>query len=458
MRLRAAWLLPLLSISAMPRMLESQQYRLRLESQFQSVSFRGVSLDSVLVSEVVIAPGGGQETVDGFAVRCGIAGPFCYFFRPGAIQSARPAMLSAGATVWGLGLTGLSLRVDARTLMNLGNGESWPGTSPAFQLLEGYAEYSIERYTGRLGRQVYTSRLGFTGFDGARANVRLASGRLEADGYIGWGLGRGSALPVTSEALNPLDDFQPRQRQIVAGAGLGWNHRFGSLRLDYQREVDPRSDYFVSERAAAAGSLRLPARLNLDLGAEYDIAMAAWGSADATLRYSRRTLSISTGFMRYRPHFELWTIWGAFSPVGYSAINGSVAFTPLTGVSVSVDHDTELSPGGSFTSLSGMASYQPRPSLTLSLNGGRLNRPLEFRFDEATLHFVGAEAEWRSSERWRGALAATRFFEKRDRPDAAAFDWNQTRIVARVSVFLGWVSEQAALPPAVPTRAPAAPR
>jgi hypothetical protein len=489
MRLDLRWFVPLLSLGGLPRILESQQYRLRLDSQFQSVSFRGVSLDSVLASATVPASSGGRETADGFTVRCGIGETYCFFFRPGTNRSARPAVTSAAATIWGLGLPGLSLRVDARLAVDLGDSEIWPGTSPAFQLLEGYAEYSVERYTGRLGRQVYTSRLGFAGFDGARATVRFAGGRLEADGYLGWGLGRGSALPVTSEALNPLDDFQPRQRQLIAGAALGWRYRLGTLRIDYQREVDPRSDYFVSERAAGAASVRLPARLSLDLGAEYDIAMGQWGSSDATLRYSRRTVAVSAGFIRYRPHFELWTIWGAFSPVGYSAVNGTAVFTPIAGLSVrakgsrfwfeetatetplvtvedrgwritvgasysptatmmlSADHATEFGPGGSYTSLTGTATYMPRPSLTLALHGGRLNRPLEFRFDEATLHLVGVDAEWRFSERWRGTVSATRLIEKRDRPDAGAFDWNQTRLVARLSVLLGWEPDQLPLPP-----------
>ena len=485
------WIEGLLILCAIPRPAVTQQYRLRLDTQFQSVSFRGVELDSVLAAQTVTTPDGGRATSDGFAVRCGIADLYCFYFRPGSVRSARPSVTSAAATVWGFGLPGLSLRADARVAVDLGDSGTWPGTSPAFQLLEGYAEYSIERLSGKLGRQLYASRLGFTGFDGVRATARLAGGRVELDGYLGWGLGRASALPVTSDALNPLDDFQPRQRQIVAGAGVGWNHPLGTARVDYQREVDPRSDYFVSERAALAASLRLPVRLNLDMGAEYDLALTQWGSTEATLRYSRPRLTVSAGFQRYRPHFELWTIWGAFSPMGFSGLNGAITFTPHRHVSLrakgariwfdetdtetplvsvedrgwqlafgasyspdnnlalSLDHATEFGPGGSYTSLNGGVSYLARPYLTLSLQGGRLNRPLEFRFDEATLYLVGLDAEWRLSERWRGSLSATRLMEERDRPDAAAFDWNQTRIAARLSVLLGWEAERLPLPPAV---------
>ena len=490
-------MLCLLAICSLPATAAGQQYRLRLDSRFQSVSFRGVVLDSVPLSQTVLVPNGNRETTDGYAVRCGIGEFWCFFFRPGDTRTARPAVTSASATIWGLGLPGLSIRADARLAVDLGNSEVWPGTTPSLQLLEGYAEYAVERLTGKVGRQVYTSRLGFTGFDGARITGRLLGNRIEVDGYLGWGLGRGTALPVNSEALNPLDDFQPRQRQVVAGAALGWNHSLGTSRLDYQREVDPRSDYFVSERAALATSFRLPLHLSVDAGVEYNIASAEWGSSDATLRYVHPSVAVTAGFHRYRPHFELWTIWGAFSPVGYRGVKGSATVTPIRALSirargarfwfeeaetetplvtvedrgwqvglgvtyalrealaVSADHETEFGPGGSYTSLSGAITWLPRPSLVISAQGGRLNRPLEFRFDEAILYHVGVEAEWRFSHRWRGTLAATRFMEERDRPDAAAFDWDQTRIAAGLSVFLGGEADRMALPPAIRSPAPA---
>jgi hypothetical protein len=491
-------MLCLLAIFSLPATAAGQQYRVRLDTRFQSVSFRGVALDSVPQSQTVVVPGGGRETFDGYAVRCGIGEFWCFFFRQGDTRSARPAVTSASVTSWGLGLPGLRLKADARLAVDLGDSEVWPGTTPSLQLLEGYAEYAVERLTGKLGRQVYTSRLGYTGFDGARLTGRLLGNRIEIDGYLGWSLGRGSALPVNSDALNPLDDFQPRRRQLVAGAALGWNHPGGTSRLDYQREVDPRSDYFVSERAALATSFRLPFHLSIDVGAEYDIASTEWGSSDATVRYTHQTVAVAAGFQRYRPHFELWTIWGAFSPVGYSSMKGSVTVTPLRDLSlrargtrfwfeetetetplvtvedrgwqlalgttyavsealaVSADHETEFGPGGSYTSLSGGITWLPRPTLVLSAQGGRLNRPLEFRFDEATLYHIGVEAEWRFSERWRVTLAASRFMEERDRPDAAAFDWDQTRVAAGVSVFLGGEADRMPLPPAIRPRAQAA--
>ncbi|MEO8200543.1 MAG: hypothetical protein ABI679_08500 [Gemmatimonadota bacterium] len=490
MTLRAGCLALLSLSSAMVATGHAQQYRLRLDSRFQSVSFRGVALDSVPAAATVLV-GGSRQTADGFAVSCLTGDTFCFFFRPGAIQTARPSVTSVAGTLWGLGVPGLSVRGDARVAMDLGDAEVLPGTNPAVQLLEGYVEYATDRWTGRLGRQVYTSRLGFTGFDGARFTARMVNRQVEVDGYLGWGLARGSALPVTSAALNPLDDFQPHQRQLVAGLGAGWNHRFGDLRLEYQREVDPQSSYFVSDRAAAATSIRLSSRLSLNAGAEYDLAMARWGTTDATLRFFQRTWSATAGFTRYRPHFELWTIWGAFSPVGYSAVNGSVSVSPVAGLSVrargsrfwfedtetdtplvtvedrgwrvnvgatyspsesfsfNLDHDTEFGPGASSASIDGGVTYLPARDLSLTLHAGRLRRPLEFRFNDATLRMFGLDADWRFSDRWRASASASRFMEKRDRPDASAFDWNQTRLSVQLSVMLGSDAGHQSLPPAV---------
>ena len=68
------------------------------------------------------------------------------------------------------------------------------------------------------------------------------------DGYAGLGLARATALTPTSPALDPLDEFQPQSRQIVAGGAVGYQGRLWNARLDYQREVDQDTRNFVSER------------------------------------------------------------------------------------------------------------------------------------------------------------------------------------------------------------------
>ncbi len=485
--MRPRSLLPLLLLLN-PSALVAQGYRVRLDNRVQSVAFRGVLLDSIPSSAVVTGAGGGTFSSDGFAVRCSVSNTFCYFFRPGAEHRAAPAVTGLDITLWRLGVTGLSFHGNVRMAFDLGDADVWPGTHPDVQLLEAFAEYNKEAFQGRLGRQVYTSRLGFSGFDGARITVRDVHRGFDALGYLGEGLARGIALPVTTNALNPLDDFQPRDRQIVAGAALGYSGTVADVRLDYQREVDPIPDYFVSERAALATTIRPFSRLALLGGAEYDIAQGNWGSADATLRYAAHQWTASAGVLRYRPHFELWTIWGAFSPVAYHAVNGAASYsgvphlqlrargtrfwyedtetdTPLANVedhgwrlslgatwspftrwSFDLGHDAEFGPGASYSSYDAAATFATSDKILLTVHAARLIRPLEFRFDEATLHQFGMEGSWRPSERWQLDVSAVRYMEKRDRPDAAGFDWDQTRLSARLAFLFGSADDLLRLP------------
>jgi hypothetical protein len=467
-------------------------YRLRLDAGAQTAAFRGVTLDSIPVADTVGAPGQGPTTSDGYAVQCLTGAAYCTFFRPGPERRGSPATVAADLTVWGLGLPGVSVHATGRLGVDLGTADVWPGTEPAVQLLQGYAEYAVPRATARLGRQIVASRLGTTGFDGAGVVVRDPQRGLEVQGYAGWGLERGVALPVTSPALNPLDDFQPRQRQLVAGAGAGWRSAIADVRLDYQREVDPRSDYFVSERIALGGALRPLDALRVTAGADYDLAAGWWGSADASLGYTYRRVHATLGVRRYRPHFDLWTIWGAFSPVPYHSVQASVSVTatpeielrgryeryrfedaeaatplfnsvpndgwrwevgvtatPREGWTLDGGYRRELGPGAAATGLDGNIAYRPTDRLTLSLTGSTIDRPLEFRFNEAVVHAYGVDAQLAPMERLRVGLTAFRYEESHRRPDAGAFDWNQVRLSLRVVMLFGNDADLRGLPPAI---------
>jgi hypothetical protein len=471
----------------------AQGYRVRLDTRAHAAAFRGVRPDSVLATDVVLAPSGGLQTTDGFFVRCPAGVSHCFFFRPGAYQQGGPLVMSADVTVWGFGVRGLSLRANGRAGVDLGRANAWPATDPA-QLLEAYAEYAGRGLTGRVGRQLVSNRLGVIGFDGARAVVRPSTSGIEAEGYIGWGLARATALSVSSSALNPLDEFQPRRRQVTAGAGVGWSARPATVRLEYQREVDMQSRQFGSERAALSGELRPFSRWSVAAGVEYDLANTWFGNGEATLRYTAPWLTAVIGARQYRPHFNLWTIWGAFSPVPYRAVNASLwvrpvpklelrarwerfAFSPAETETplVQVDDDgwrfglgaslrpnrvwtldagyrEEYGPGASSHGFEGGISATPFPELSLSVYGATLDRPLEFRFEEAGVNVVGLDAEWRPNPQLRFTLGGAHYMEDRRRPDAGAFDWNQTRLNAGVTLFLGSAADHTPLPRALRTR------
>jgi len=480
-----------LLLAALPCALGAQGYRVRLDTRIQAVGFRGVRIDSIPVSDTVTGPGGGPTTSDGFAVYCPSGAPYCTYFRPGPVRRGGPVVMTGDLTVWGFGLRGVSAHATARAGLDLGNVDAWPGTDPALQLLAGYVEYAAERVTARAGRQLTLSRLGATGFDGASLTVRDARRGLEATGYVGWGLARAVALPVTSPALDPLDDFQPRQRQLVAGIGAGWTAAVADLRADYQREVDPRSDYFVSERLGLSGAVRPAPGWSVTGGADYDMAAGWWGSAEVSLGYARRAVSGSVGARRYRPHFELWTIWGAFSPVPYHATQaqlavraiaqvqlrargewyrfensetatplvdvlrsgwrGEIGFTawPAAGWTLDGGYEREYGPGAASAGASGSVTYAPAGTWRVMVHGATLDRPLEFRYAESVLQVYGVEGEAEPRERLRVSVGATRYVEDHRRPDAAAFDWGQWRLTLRAVLSFGRGDELGGLPPAV---------
>jgi hypothetical protein len=472
----------------------AQGHRLRFDSRVQRVGYRGVTPDSILASETVPAPTGGLQTADGFAVRCPPGSAYCFFFRPGPEIHGGPMVSSADLTLWGLGVRGLSVRMNGRLGIDLGDSDVWPGTEPAVQLLEAYAEYAHRIFRVRGGRQLLASRLGILGFDGGRVTAQAARYGLQAEAYGGLGLARATALPVTSPVLNPLDDFQPRSRQILAGAALGWSGRVADLRLEYQREVDRDTRNFVSERTALSLDFRPIRRWALTAGADYDMANTWFGNAEALVRYTAPWITVAGGLRQYRPHFDLWTIWGAFSPVPYHAVNAAVWVRPVRQLElrgrleryafsdtetetplVAVDHDgwrlgtgityspapswtidlgyrEEYGPGASSNGFEGAVTYLPIPALSLSAYGSTLERPLEFRFEESSVDALGLDAEWSPTDRLRIAAGAARYAEDRARPDAAAFDWDQTRLHARVTLLLRSDTDAVPLPPALRAR------
>jgi hypothetical protein len=469
----------------------AQGYRLRLDSRFQTVNFRGVSRDSILAASAVIGDNGGFETPDGFAVTCVPGHSFCSFYRPGPRLTGDPLVSTADLTVWGLGVSGLSVRANARWGVDLGADDLWPGTQPAVQLLEGYAEYTTQRLTGRLGRQHVTGRFGWTGFDGAALTLRSPRLGLELAGYGGWGLARSLDVPITSPSLNPLDDFQLPDRHLTAGAALGWRTRRADVRAEYRREVDPSVDLFISERAALTAVFRAADHLSLTGGTEYDLGQGWWGSSELFLRYGGARVNADAGVRRYRPFFELWTIWGAFSPVSYTALDGSfgiavirpirlrasgerywfddsgaetalatfedrgwrgsLAVTALVSPTLTLDggYHAESGPGAHSRTWDARVTWLPVPSLTLSAFGSTFIRPLELRFNDAQVDAIGVDAALRPSDRLELALSGAQYFEDRQRPDAGAFDWNQFRLQARITWVFGSDADRLRLPPAI---------
>jgi hypothetical protein len=133
-------------------------------------------------------------------------------------------------------------------------------------------------------------------------------------------------------------------------------------------------------------------------------------------------------------------------------LGAGITYRPTTAWTLDVGYREEYGPGASSNGFEGAVTFVPIPTLSLTAYGSTLDRPLEFRFEEGSIDALGLDAEWSPSDRLRIALGAARYAEARERPDAAAFDWDQTRLHARVTLLLRSDTDAVPLPPALRAR------
>jgi hypothetical protein len=469
----------------------AQSYRVRIDARAQQISFRGLEPDSIPASEVDSADGVAQSP-EGRVVRC-TGAAYCYFFRPGPEKKGIPVAASASIAMWGFGVEGLSVRASGRLIKDFGSDDPWPATEPAAQLIEGFAEYQRSAIIARAGRQLLSSRLEAMGFDGGWLRYRWSNLALELTGYGGWGLGQAAVVGPNNPALNPLDEFRPRDRQIVAGAEAAVLKRNVDLRAEYRREIDPEDHYFVSERAALSFVTNVRSSVRLNGGMDYNIAEGRMGSADVTTTYMARRFSISLGAKRYRPYFSLWTLWGAFSPVPYKAVNLSgqvrarewltlnarteryaydnadvstalvrnlqddgwrarVGASAKAGTRATFDasYGLEHGPGASSRSADAAVTFAATQTISLDVYGGSLARPLELRYYDARSKWIGGRVQWQPNAQRRVWSDISYVSDDRDRPDVAPSSLDQLRLRAGVSVAFGSAADRIPLPPARP--------
>jgi hypothetical protein len=129
-----------------------------------------------------------------------------------------------------------------------------------------------------------------------------------------------------------------------------------------------------------------------------------------------------------------------------------LTYRPTAQWTLDAGYHDEFGPGAESEGFEASIMFLPRSDLTLTAYGSALDRPLEFRFQDASVDVLGLDAEWSPTERLRLALGGARYWEIRDRPDAAALDWNQTRLHARVTLVFRSESDVVPLPPALRTR------
>jgi hypothetical protein len=273
-------------------------------------------------------------------------------FHGGERTHAAPVTQDLELSAWGFGVRGLRAYTLVRGRTYLGDAIIWPRSDDHFDALWGYLELNRDAYRVRLGRLQRASGLGFYAFDGGLATWRpMRTVRIE--GYGGRALARGFLEPLNSDAIRSLDPHVPDAGGRIAGASV-WAApmRNSSVSALYQKVWLVNDGGTVSERAALDAQLGIGSRLTLRGSGDVDIAMGDWGKArlGAVLRLPKGA-SVDATWFRYKPTFDLTTIWGVFAPQSHHGFEGGLRLRPMRQLQVGVGYtyrtylpSTETSP------------------------------------------------------------------------------------------------------------------
>jgi len=290
----------------------------------QYVELRPLITDSLLASAV---PGTGQFRTAAFGVPAVCDTLFCHFERSGNRMSAVPVLQDLTLTAWGLA-EGLSVHSDVRLRTELGGGGLiYPRVDEHFSVLDAYLQLDRDWGRARLGRQWVTGALGAYSFDGAEA---LFSRRMfSVEGWAGRALVEGLNEPYTSSQLAAVDAIPPEQDGYIFGALVRVRpDASSSATATYQRVILADRSGMYSERAAIAASTRRFG-FAFDLSGTYDLASGDWNEAHVRAGTSgMASVGYSVEARHSQPFFELWTIWGAFAPVGFDEARTTLDWRP----------------------------------------------------------------------------------------------------------------------------------
>ncbi len=477
-RIAPAALLGLALAASLPAAAEAQSVRISGSTSLRYIEIRPLVRDSVVAEET---EGNGllRQTPEGRVVRCLPGDPFCRDTRPGDAVSMVPLIQDLEVSAWGFG-EGIRLftHLRGRTAWG-GRPDLWPRAEDPLDVLAAYGEFDRERVRVRAGRQWKVSGLGFYNFDGVALALRPGAG-VSLEAYGGRSLVRGLNEPHTGGALESIEALAP----TAPGVLLGFQARYrpsSRLALSALYQLDVRDDRagLYSELAAADGVLRIGGG-SLEGSLEVDV--GAGGLNEARLRVRSapiRRMALHAEVRRYRPYFELWTIWGAFSPVGFDEGRVGATWAGAGGslivrseASYRSYHDPGMDGGlGDFRSegwgLGANVSWSPQRQWrleggyrveagfgaarrdahagvvrqlgeagSLALQGMAFQRLYEFRLEEGTVLGLGAEASLRLSDRARLFTGMT-IYRHLHAGILPGMDWNQRRGSMRLQWTVG---------------------
>lgn len=404
----------------------------------------------------------------------------CIRYRAAEVASTVSGSVDANFTAWGFGVSGLSTTVSARVRERVGGELLWPRTDDRLDVFLAYAQYARSDFRGRLGRQRILGGLGRTAFDGASLSWTPRPG-WSVEGYGGLSLARALAEPRNT-ALAGLESFLPdRDAWLVGGTVRARPIQGVDATLRYQREIWSDRSGLISERA----SLDLRAfpldLLRLDASADWDFGFGRLGKAHLTalVPLAEGKWLLEATARRYLPYFELWTVWGFFSPVPFNEGQLRVTWAPRRGASVWAagsyrsygetaaitvlspledsgrrgqigaawtltdrlgvrgEYRVEWAAGAFFSGGDAAATLQLSPDISISVNGTAFQQIQEFRLGEGTALGGGLSVDARLP--WYGvrATGGLSVFRAGTENRELQPDWNQLRGFWTLSVPVG---------------------
>lgn len=339
--------------------------------------------DSVLAAAV---PGNGSQRTleDGTRVTC--ADDWCRFFRSGSDQGMIPFLQDLELNAWS-GIQGLRGYTHLRFREPFGDGDYWPRMDSQIEALAAYLEFQRPSYRIRAGRMWESTALGFYNYDGGQVGLRLPS-QLELNVYGGLSLVRGLNQLYNTDLISSVEPLEPREDAWLMGVHGRWRPIPSlSTSLTYQRESTTHNGYLYSERIAGDARVMIhKASVNVEL--KYDLATETTNLARLAVSTPLGAGFRASGEVRkYVPFFELWTIWGAFSPVGYNEARAGLNWTSPTGRVSARAYGTYRTYGDTETSDISEA-FQVRDDAVRVAVGGRyriderMTVDGEYRYDE----------------------------------------------------------------------------
>jgi len=471
-------MLPLLAMH--PGVLLAQGFRGTATTTTRYIELHPIVRDTVSFERVDQLPDGELE-FEGHPVFCLTDLP-CIYYRPGSIQSATFASQDVGLTTWGFGVTGLSATFLLRARADLAGEFDWPNSDDPFDAVLAYVQYNQGILRARVGRQLNLSGLGFAGYDGLSLLVEPRV-NVSIEGYAGRSLLQGTLEP-RDEALRGFEDFpfDSAGRQFyLFGASARWEPLAGTaFSARYQREIQGFRGAISTERASIDFSTQLLRPVRLEGALDYDVAFDRIGKAhlraQAALLHSRLILDATA--RRYQPWFDLFTIWGFFSPVAYNEGELRASWRPVTAlqvwgagsyrkyedsnativlgglerhswrgelggewlvnsrVSVEGSYRREQGAGATLSSGDATVRWSPWDRLSLYVDGSSFQQIEEYRVGDGVVNGVGGGLELELLPRTRlltGANVYRQDFENR----SSAADWNQLRAFASLNIGFG---------------------